>query len=172
MITITCPVCQKPFQAYPRTIRRNKTPTCSRQCNGKLRGAEWATHGHKGRAAWTDANRASYREKMTGPNNPAWKGGATYFKTHGNYTGVKYVRCPEHYRAMARADGYVMEHRLIMARMARRCLTRREVVHHIDHDPQNNAPSNLELWPTNAAHKLWEHGRFVPGVACRVFLGA
>jgi hypothetical protein len=40
--------------------------------------------------------------------NPAWKGGVTYFKTHGNYIGVKYVRCPEEYLVMARKDGYVM----------------------------------------------------------------
>ena len=104
-----------------------------------------------------------------GVNNPAWKGGVTYFKTHGNYTGVKYVRCPEPFLPMARKDGYVMEHRL---RMARRCgylLTRTEVVHHIDHDPANNDEPNLELWPDNASHKAAEHGRIVPGAACRWF---
>ena len=71
---------------------------------------------------------------------------------------------------MARKDGYVMEHRLIMARRCGYPLTRTEVVHHIDHDPQNNAPSNLELWPDNQSHKLGEHGRFVIGAACRCFL--
>jgi len=66
---------------------------------------------------------------------------------------------------MARADGYVMAHRLIMARLVGRPLMRVEVVHHVNHNPQDNAPENLELWPDNRSHKLAEHGRFVLGVA-------
>ena len=107
------------------------------------------------------------KDPRYGPDNPAWKGGVTYFRKHGNYKPIKYVRCPVELMPMARKDGYVMEHRLLMARMAGYCLTRTEVVHHIDHDPQNNAPTNLELWPNNQSHKLAEHGRFVIGAVCR-----
>jgi hypothetical protein len=59
---------------------------------------------------------------------------------------------------MARRDGYVMEHRLVMAGLVGRPLQRVEVVHHVNHDPQDNQPENLELWPNNRLHKLWEHG--------------
>jgi hypothetical protein len=83
----------------------------------------------------------------------------TYFKTHGNYRGVKYVRCPPEYKSMARQDGYVMEHRLIVAKSLNRCLTREEVVHHINHDPKDNRLENLELFPNNRAHKLAEGER-------------
>jgi len=93
---------------------------------------------------------------MTGSNNPAWKGGVTYFRTHGNYQGVKYVRCPEEYRSMSRKDGYVMEHRLIVAQHLSRCLKRSEVVHHIDHDPTNNSLDNLMLFASNSEHKKYE----------------
>ena len=96
----------------------------------------------------------------------------TYFKTHGNYTGVRYVRAPEWARPMARADGYIMEHRLVMAQWVGRMLLRTEVVNHKDHDPSNNARSNLELWPTNGDHKRGEVGRFVDGVANRLYLAA
>lgn len=87
----------------------------------------------------------------------------------GNYVQVRYVRAPEWARLMARKDGYVMEHRLVMARRIGRTLLRRETVHHLDHAPLNNEPMNLELWPDNRSHKLAEHGRFVEGAANRLF---
>jgi len=127
---------------------------------------------HLSRPAWTEQSRQSYLRKMTGPNNPAWKGGVTYFRKHGNYKPIKYVRCPPEFLPMARKDGYVMEHRLIVARIMGRPLTRTEVVHHVDHDPQNNDPSNLELWPDNRSHKLAEHGKHVEGAVNRASLTA
>lgn len=168
-VTLVCPVCGVEFLAYPRTVKRVKMPTCSRRCNGMLRGENWKQHAHKGRAAWTAESHASYREKMSGPNNPAWKGGVMTRRPKGNYIGPVYVRCPEHLTSMARADGYVMEHRLVMATMTGYPLLRTEVVHHLDHMPRHNDPRNLELWPDNRSHKLAEHGRFVTGAACRWF---
>ena len=107
-----------------------------------------------------------------GPDNPAWKGGVTLKRKKGNYGGVRHVRCPEWALPMARKDGYIAEHRLVMATMCGRLLTRTEVVDHIVHNPSNNAPSNLQLWPTNRDHKMGEAGRFVPGVHNRVSLAA
>lgn len=153
---VTCAVCGKQVWKPKAWIKRVETPTCSRQCNGVLRGQEWKQHAHKGRQNWTEESEKSAKEKMTGQNNPAWKGGVTYFKTHGNYVGVKYVRCPEEYIEMSRKDGYVMEHRLIVARILGRCLKRTEVVHHIDHNPANNDPSNLMLFASNQQHKKYE----------------
>lgn len=91
-----------------------------------------------------------------GASNPAWKGGVTKKRTHGNYQGVSYTRCPAEYLPMARKDGYIMTHRLVMAQKLGRCLAREEVVHHIDHNPANNSPDNLELYPSNGAHKRAE----------------
>lgn len=104
--------------------------------------------------------------------NYFWKGGITLKRPKGNYKGVRYVKAPDWAIPMARKDRYIMEHRLVMARMCGFLLTRTEVVNHIDHNPANNDPSNLELWPTNGDHKMAEHGRFVPGVANRISLGA
>ena len=103
-----------------------------------------------------------------GAENLAWQGGVTYRKRHGNYVSVRYVRAPKWALPMARKDGYVMEHRLVMAQMLGRLLARTECVHHLDHDPLNNDPTNLELWPTNQAHKLGEFGRLAEGAANRV----
>lgn len=105
---------------------------------------------------------------MSGPNNPAWKGGVTVFRKHGNYSGVRYVRAPDWARPMARKDGYVMEHRLQMAVLCGYLLTRTEVVNHENHDPTDNRPENLNLWPDNRTHKLYEWGKGIEGTACRL----
>ncbi len=94
---------------------------------------------------------------MMGEKNWAWKGGVTYFKTHGNYIGVKYIRCPKEFLCMARKDGYVMEHRILVAKEIGRPLLRIEVVHHIDHIPTNNNLNNLMLFSSNQHHKKYEH---------------
>jgi len=93
---------------------------------------------------------------MSGPLNPAWKGGVTYFGSHGNHVGAKYVRCPAIFLPMARKDGYVMEHRLVVAQAMGRLLLRPEVVHHMDHNPRNNEVWNLVLFATNSDHKRFE----------------
>jgi endogenous inhibitor of DNA gyrase (YacG/DUF329 family) len=165
-ITIPCAECSTPVKIPQAWAKRNEQTFCSRQCNGAARGRQWATHGHKGSAA---------RKNFVGlkmEKNPAWKGGVTYKRPKGNYVGPRYVRCPPEWLSMARADGYIMEHRLIMARRLGRPLLRTEVVNHINHDPRDNRRENLELYPSNGDHKRGEVGRYAPGVANRLFLTA
>jgi hypothetical protein len=144
-------------------LRKAKVPVCSRLCNGKLRIKD--ARFHPGRE-WSSERRQRWAETMTGPANYAWKGGVTVFKKHGNYSGVKYVRAPEWAKPMARKDGYVMEHRLIMAQTCGFLLLRTETVHHVNHDPTDNRPENLLLCPDNRTHKLYEWGRPLPLGAC------
>jgi len=165
---VPCAICGTETWKPDAWLKRNTETFCSSRCNGVRRAEELVKHSHKGKAGWTDASLASYREKMTGPNNPAWKGGVTVFKKHGNYAGVRYVRAPEWARPMARKDGYIMEHRLQMAVLCGYLLTRQEVVHHENHDPKDNRPENLTLWPSNRAHKLYEWGKMEEGASCRL----
>jgi len=169
-VKVSCSECGKNFERPLAWLKRAMFPTCSRKCNGKARGREWATHGHKGRAAWSPETTERLRQQMLGAANPAWKGGVTYKRPKGNYIGPRYVRCPMELSMMARSDGYIAEHRLVMARWVGRPLLRTEVVNHIDHNPRNNDRKNLELYPSNADHKRGEAGRFVEGVANRLCL--
>jgi len=159
MVEITCAVCGKKVWKHKAWLKNVANPTCSRECNGVLRGKGWATYAHLGRANWTEKSKKSFAKKMAGSANPAWKGGVTYFNKHGNYKPIKYVRCPVEFVGMARKDGYVMEHRLLVAMEIGRTLQRTEVVHHVNHDPQDNRIENLLLFKSNKDHKIYEaHG--------------
>ena len=136
------------------TLKRNAGKYCSRACRNKA-------HPLK--------DGSNFKEPKFGAANPAWKGGVTLRRRRGNYVQVKYVRAPSWAMPMARSDGYIMEHRLLMATCCGYLLTRTEVVHHVNHDPTDNDPANLELWPNNSSHKMWEAGRFADGVHCRWF---
>lgn len=159
--TLPCPVCGSVFTRPNSWLRKVRTPTCSNSCNGKLRVAALLKRGyrHEGPRGPIPA--------LQGPNNPAWRGGVTLKRPKGNYTGVRYVRAPDWAKPMARKDGYIAEHRLVMAKRCGFLLTRTEVVHHLDHRPGHNSPRNLELWPDNASHKAAEHGKIAPGAANR-----
>lgn len=142
---------------------------CSGECYGKWRAANPEITEHmravapKGKAGWTDASRASYLTKMTGPGNPAWKGGVMLVSSKGNYQRGVYVRCPPEFSAMGRRDGWILEHRLMVAQAIGRMLTTAESVHHVNHDPRDNRLANLMLFTNNSDHKRYErHGSPLP----------
>lgn len=90
----------------------------------------------------------------SGDKHTNWKGGR---KMVGRYW---YVWEPEHPNCTK--DGYVAEHRLVQEKKIGRYLQRSEVVHHIDGDPENNAPANLQHFATNAEHLRHELSGQVP----------
>jgi transposase len=77
--------------------------------------------------------------------NYFWAGGERREKE-----GYILLKSPNHPHATA--SGYVREHRLVMEKVVGRYLRPSEVVHHRDGNPRNNAPDNLELFSSNAAH--------------------
>lgn len=84
-------------------------------------------------------------EKVRGERSAKWKGGVTVVNS-----GYRKVRVEDH--PNRDRDGYVFEHRLVMEFLLARLLTSDEVVHHRDHNRQNNLSENLFLFPNNRAH--------------------
>lgn len=81
-----------------------------------------------------------------GERNPDWQGGRSIDRD-----GYATVPAPEGH-PRARSIGRIAEHRLVMERRLGRYLERHEVVDHIDGLTLHNAPENLRLFASNAAH--------------------
>ncbi len=60
-------------------------------------------------------------------NSPSWRGGRHYDST--GYVLV-YISLDDFFYSMALAKGYILEHRLVMAKHLGRCLHSWEIVHH------------------------------------------
>jgi hypothetical protein len=96
--------------------------------------------GHK----QTDASKEKLRLAATGrfgKDNSAWKGGCF---TENGYVYRK-LTPDDFFYTMAKHDGYVFEHRLVMAQNIGRALHRWEVVHHKNHIKNDNRIGNLQL---------------------------
>jgi len=92
---------------------------------------------------------------MWGAKNPQWKGGRVTCRPDG-YVLVKLAE-NDFFRPMAGKNGYVMEHRLVMAKSLGRCLQPWEKVHHKNGIKDENRRSNLKL-TTLGSHAL-EHSK-------------
>lgn len=78
-----------------------------------------------------------------------WTGGRK--KSREGYSLVRLQ--PNHpLRCMAHRDGYVLEHRFVMAEQLGRPLTENEIVHHINNIRDDNRPENLQLLVRNKYH--------------------
>ena len=150
-----CPICNTWLYRPPQHFRSKKVMLCSRSCYGEYKRQQMVGNTLSVGVKQTSERIAHRVSFIIGEKNPCWNGGITYQKGRG-HKRYKYVKCPNNLQSMANNHGYIAEHRLVMARMLGRALTRQEVVHHANHDTLDNRPENLELFASNAEHKKHE----------------
>jgi hypothetical protein len=97
--------------------------------------------------------------------NTSWKGG---IRTHAS--GYLYVLLdPDDWRRpMAGRDGYVFEHRAVMAEKTGRLLNEWESVHHINGNRTDNRAANLELWTRVQPSGMRQKDYHCAGCQCEV----
>lgn len=79
--------------------------------------------------------------KKSGSEHPRWSGGQRYKR---GYVFTK-IGKDDPMTSMADRNGWVLEHRLIVARRIGRPLVKREIVHHVNGAKADNRDSNLQL---------------------------
>ena len=152
-ISITCPDCNKQrwitlMKGKPRSLKCRhcaqkiscNTPEALARSRIKM-SRLWTTNG--------------FRDKHTGINNSSWKGGKVY--SH-DYILTRYTNSDSFFKPMFQSNGYVSEHRLVMAKCLGRCLQPWEIVHHKNGIKTDNQIENLELGESNANH-IKQHNR-------------
>ena len=90
-------------------------------------------------------------EALRGQLSPHWKGGR--YKGKLGYIDVR-LQPNDYFYSMVGSNGYVREHRLVMAKYLNRCLLPWEIVHHKNGIKDDNRLENLELFPTTYKHNI------------------
>jgi len=139
-----CVDCGKPLYRRPNQLVKVPNPRC-RPCWREWNRQRDMSH------LWTPET--IQKRKRYGPENPCWRGGR-YVEPEKGYV---MVRCPPEFQPMARQNGYVLEHRLVVAQHLERCLVSGEVVHHRNGDLEDNRPENLRLYSSHQAHYSQQH---------------
>ncbi|MBA7566116.1 hypothetical protein ES708_07803 [subsurface metagenome] len=97
---------------------------------------------------------SSCRNRQISQLRSRYRGGRT--KTTTGYILIK-LRPDDFFYPMAGKRGYVLEHRLIMARHLNRCLLPWEIVHHRNGVRDDNRLTNLQLLPSQTQHTPSTH---------------
>ncbi|MFA5321163.1 MAG: HNH endonuclease [Smithella sp.] len=126
-----CLYCKKIFKTIKWDIDHGKAKFCSRKCTdkGKIR----------------LPNSGQFKKgQLVGNKHYHWKGGI--IKTNGYF----YVYMPTH--PSCECKGYVRRSRLVMENHLKRLLDDEEIIHHINHNIEDDRIENLQLFKNHSEH--------------------
>lgn len=96
----------------------------------------------RGKVCWNCHLELISEFPIKGDKHNNWKGGRA--KAGNGYIQI-YLQTDDPFYPMTKKDGYVFEHRLVVAKELGRCLTKQEIVHHFNGIRDDNRPENLGL---------------------------
>ncbi|SER87780.1 HNH endonuclease signature motif containing protein [Psychrobacillus sp. OK032] len=106
----------------------------------------------------TKENESVEKYVKYGHEHSQWKGGRTMQSDGYSYIHKELID-PKYFE-MVEKSNYILLHRYIMAKHIGRCLSKKEIVHHIDGDNTNNSIDNLEI-TTRAEHMRVHHPELI-----------
>ena len=135
-VDVSCSWCGKTILRYPSQLKVTSNSYCSSACRSMHLSKKHNPNGYTKHAHLGEYNRKMNRFRMSDEvkeklRNIRFKSGKSrgYLKWHGRHL-----------------------HRIVAERILGRPLLPGEVVHHIDHDKQNNRPENLMVFSSQAEH--------------------
>lgn len=126
MVWVECSECHKQYWTRLDHQKKAKNKSVCRHCSSKVTGR--------------------WRRRELSHN---WKGGKK--KTGDGYIEVL-LDPADFFYPMGKANGYVREHRLVIAKHLKRCLLSWEVVHHKNGIKDDNRLENLQLVKAQGKH--------------------
>ena len=137
-----CEICGKPCYVRPNALKKQKTITCSMECNKKMKSKQMS-------------GKNNHQFGLKGKLNSSYKKVDRKIKN-----GYIFVRCEEHPFSI---EGWIREHRIIAEKFLlndensiiinnKKFLKPELEVHHLDRNKKNNLPDNLQIL-TKKEHK-------------------
>ena len=157
-LDMTCQQCGMAFWAHASVANRRKF--CSQSCSTTFRNLTDANPSYH-RDITGDKNPMFGKPGMAGEKypmfgrkrelNPGWHGGR-WTRRDGYIVTIAPDDHPNPSDIKPGGTKYILEHRLVMERKLGRYLLPTEVVHHLDENPSNNHPNNLEVLESQSSH--------------------
>lgn len=141
-VTVPCAFCGKDVTRYPSQLKGKRYIFCGRECLAKF--------------SRKDLNPEKYAEYRDFTNNAARFSALAKKNNPTKMTPTVRKKLRESRLGTGEQKGYAKyygrkEHRVVAERKIGRRLQPGEIVHHIDGNPRNNAPENLQVM-TQAEH--------------------
>lgn len=134
-----CPVCDKVFPVKGK-IKNGRQLYCHKSS------IHFKIKKYCSRKCYLERSRSGY---WRGKKSSNWSGGKII------RDGYIYLYKPDH--PYSGKQGYVAEHRIVMEKIIKRYLKKKEVIHHKNRDRKDNRRSNLELYLNAGQHIKLAH---------------